>query len=169
MLTKFIDLRSLFWCGTTAFWSVAVLLAIYKCIDARVDSFLRYGRRQRVHKSDPTTKRLFVLRLIYSAVHPSNGLPSKASWISFYVIGAIAGLICRMAPFGNESLSFFTAHVTRRLLECIIVHRFSHSRISWAHWLMGTSFYIAVPITLLTSSSRASPSFLVRIVSLRGT
>lgn len=153
---------SILWTGSAAYWTVALILAIVKCWDSRVDGLLRYGLRQNVIDRSVNAAQATSSGLFRYALDSKNGVSSYASWTTFYAIGFTSGLVCNVVRRDNEALAFFTAHTARRLLECVLVHRFSPSRVSLAHVIMGASFYVVAPVTLLCASYRSEPSFLVR-------
>lgn len=128
----------------TAYWSVAVSAALYKLFDSRVDALLRYGLRRQYpnHDSFASSFPLSVL------LNPSRGIASSKCWKLFYTTGIASCVACGMLFRSHTPLLLFLVHTTRRLIECMYVHKFSSSTISLAHLCMGASFYIFAAPTL---------------------
>eukprot|EP00171_Calliarthron_tuberculosum_P021216 IDg21216t1 len=126
--------------GSIVYWTIALVLATWKCLDSRVDGVLSYGLRQNATDRSTDTRETITSGLLHYALYPNNGVSSSTSWKAFYALGMISGLACSLIWRDNEALGLFTAHTARRLLECLLVHRFSPSRVSLAHMAMGASF-----------------------------
>jgi hypothetical protein len=103
--------------------------------------------------------------LTYGRLCSSDGrAPMSGDWLpvvpkrwftAFYGAGlCVALLASRFATRQEElPLALFSLHLMRRLLECLLVHRFSANAVMPLHlWLAGLAHYAAVPWTLLPPS-----------------
>lgn len=86
-------------------------------------------------------------------------LAPRHAWTCFYVVGIFMGFICVKAFVHLRGsppplvLLLFMLQVTRRLGECLFVHRFSTGpNLSLLLWLAAVSFYVAAPLTLFVDS-----------------
>jgi hypothetical protein len=82
----------------------------------------------------------------------------KRWFTAFYGAGLCVALLA--SPLAARPLelplALFSLHLLRRLLECLLVHRFSPDAVMPLHlWLAGLAHYAAVPWTLLPPSIAA--------------
>lgn len=150
---------------------LAIFIALVKVVDPRVDAVLRYGRLKQTakkHLGNGNGLGIALLRL----TQLKSGLSSRAAWTSFYVVGMSSGLIClqiQQSDLANRPalvLILFVVQVMRRLFECVFVHKFSNSHVSFMHLLLGFSFYIVTPVTLLVCISHLNASFPISVRTL---
>jgi 3-oxo-5-alpha-steroid 4-dehydrogenase 3 len=77
----------------------------------------------------------------------------KKLFLHFYVVGNISNILVAGAKLSSGDpifvLCLYQLHLLRRLAECIFVHSFSATAtMHVAHYILGISYYIAVPFTL---------------------
>lgn len=166
------DADSILWTCTTSFWLFALCVACLKIVSPSFDAVLRYGRLRGACVGEKAAGNSGVVLLVQRVSQRNSGLSSREGWTSFYVVGTLAGWLClfvQQTMHGHDSgfvLFLFILQTSRRLCECLFVHKFSESDLSLLHLLLGSSFYVAVPATILVSEVRtaSSPSPFVRDV-----
>lgn len=161
------------WSITVAYWCCAISAAVVKICVPSVDDLLRYGLRRQQHRHKHRTKKdsvkstselsiPFFLRLLLDPIH---GIPPLACWASFYAF-AFANSCVLYAyyyhyhyhnqdgmQFRHPVIAMFALHVMRRFLEVLYLQKLSPKpRISLSHFLMGISFYVFAPYTIIRAS-----------------
>mmetsp|Transcript_32540 Transcript_32540/g.66430 ORF Transcript_32540/g.66430 Transcript_32540/m.66430 type:complete len:270 (+) Transcript_32540:169-978(+) len=95
----------------------------------------------------------------------SRFLVPKRWFLHFYVIGASVNIILSVQKYrsGHSIVTvilLYQLHLVRRLAESIFITRFSSATMNISHYILGISYYVAVPFTIASSEVLPSSSWL---------
>lgn len=94
----------------------------------------------------------------------------KSFFLHFYILGLLVNIpVCLLYRSAWLLFCLFIGHMTRRLYECLFVHRYGpNSTMSFIHYLIGIVHYLGVGLTIVVDDrdGHANCSILTRCFAL---
>lgn len=140
--------------GSTAFWSAYWLthMGLVATLAAANSGLFSSNRLVRYYARDLSTYGK-TMGAAGNAAPRLLRVPKR--WFThFYVVGTLMNLGLLLSQGVVElTMALYQFHVMRRLYESLYISRFSPSaRMHVAHYLLGVTYYVAVPLTLQSCS-----------------
>ncbi|KAH8583911.1 3-oxo-5-alpha-steroid 4-dehydrogenase domain-containing [Cryptosporidium sp. chipmunk genotype I] len=135
----------------TTYFFISTVAVISSSIIQFANCITAHGK---LHKKDSASVNIRSTSFNDKATYLIIGLSVNKKWFCyFYLVGTLMTIICIYLSYPDYyRLLIFLLHVIRRLYEEVFIshHNTNYSRMSIFVFLFGLSYYVLMPITIMT-------------------
>lgn len=130
-----------------ALWIVMEMAYLSRFVFPLVETVLSYGKLKATTTSKQDGKSL------WSKLLTRIGIKEQIHWTGMYLFANAFHICLNFYNFANITCLLFQLQVARRLYECLLVHVFSDTIVTWPQVLSGLFYYAMASTSIFVSNS----------------